>query len=236
MLMIKPPHTSLLAPITVRRLARTAVLLAVLTCLSGCNIFAFGGAMVESYRRSSTKTVKAEYNGLTGKNWGVIIVADRAVQAEFPELVPWLSGKITERLTKEQSKINAAGMVPAARILRFTGEHPAWVTMPYSELAKELQVDRLIVVEIMEYRLNDPGNQYLWNGHASGTLGVIEAESALPDEFAFEKSIRVRFPDDENYGQNDLSRATVATALGGRFLDRISWVFYSHEEPYYPKY
>jgi hypothetical protein len=219
-----------------RRAAQLGVLAAILGCLPGCAILGFGGAMVDSYRRNSTKTVKGEYNGLKGKNWAVVIIADRSVQAEFSDLVPWLSGKISERLTDEQSKIAAAGMVPSARVLRYTYDHPSWVTMPYSELARELQVNRLIVVEITEYRLNDPGNQYLWAGHASGTVGVVEADTSMPDEFAFEKSIRVRFPDDDSYGQNDIGRPTVATALGQRFLDRVTWLFYSHQEPYYPKY
>ena len=32
--------------------------------------------MIDSYRRSSTKTVQAEYKNLTGKNWAVVIIAE----------------------------------------------------------------------------------------------------------------------------------------------------------------
>jgi hypothetical protein len=214
-----------------------ALILPVVAVLAqGCNILGFGGAMIESYRRSSTKTVAAEYKGLQGKNWAVVVIADRSIQAELPDIVPWMTGKICERLTKEQPKIIAAGMVPPERVLRYQYDHPSWISMPHEELAKALTVDRLIVVEIIEYRLNDPGNQYLWSGLAAGTVGVVETESATPDEFAFEKSIRVKFPDEDNYGPTDFDRPTVATRLGGRFLDRVTWLFYSHEEPYYAKY
>lgn len=222
--------------VTMGRWCAAALLSATVLFSGGCNIFGFGGAMLESYRRSSTKSVQPEYTGLKGKNWAVVVVADRSIQAELPDIVPWMTGKICERLTKEQPTIIAKGMAPASRVLRYQYDHPSWVTKPHSELAKDLQVDRLIVVEIIEYRLNDPGNQYLWNGLASGTVGVIEAESSLKDEFTFQKSVRVRFPDDENYGPNDFDRAVVATALGQRFLDRVTWLFYTHEEPYYPKY
>lgn len=205
-------------------------------CGSGCNLLAFPGAMVEQYRRSSTKTVQPEYTGLKGKNWAVVILADRSIQAEHPQLVRYLTPKFCERLTEAQPKIAAAGMVPAERVLRYQYDHPSWVTMPYSALAKELQVNRLIVVEIIEYRLNEPGNQYLWSGLASGTVGVVEADTIVQDDFAFSKTIRVKFPDGESYGPGDMDRATVSTALAQRFLDRSTWLFYPHEEPYYPKY
>lgn len=203
---------------------------------NGCNIFGMFGAMEESRRRNSTKTVQAEYVGLKAKNWAVVVIADRSIQAELPDIVPWMTGKICERLVKEQPNIVAKGMTPANKVLKYQYEHPSWVTKPHSELAKDLQVDRLIVVEIIEYRLNDPGNQYLWNGLASGTVGVVEADGTVPDEFSFQKPINVRFPDGESFGPNDFDRAVVATALGQRFLDRVTWLFYKHEEPYYPKY
>ncbi len=213
------------------------LLLAIFTLsLQGCNIIGFFGGMAETNRRNSTKRVHAEYTGLKAKNWAVVIIADRSIQAEFPGLVTWMEGKFCERLVNEQTKIAAAGMVPADKVLRYTFDHPSWVSMPYSELAKALQVNRLIVVEVLEYRLNEPGNQYLWSGVASGTVGVVEADTMVQDEFAFSKPVRVRFPDDDNSGPADLSRAVVTTALGNRFLDRATWLFYDHDEPYYPKY
>ena len=108
--------------------------------------------------------------------------------------------------------------------------------MPRGELAKELGVERLIVVEVIEYRLTEPGNQYLWDGVAAGTVGVIEADTSISDEFAFEKSVRVTFPDKQGYGPSDFSRQELTTALALRFLDRVTWPFYNHQEPYYPKY
>lgn len=233
---MKHPRAGDHATTTPGRWCAAALLATGVLFSSGCNILGFFGAMEESRRRSSTKTVQPEYTGLKGKNWAVVIVADRSVQAEEPQLVSWMTGKICERLVKEQPNIVAKGMTPANRVLKYQYDHPSWVTKPHSELAKELQVDRLIVVEIIEYRLNDPGNQYLWNGLASGTVGVVEADGTIADEFSFQKPVRVTFPDGDTFGPNDFDRAVVATALGQRFLDRVSWLFYQHQEPYYPKY
>jgi hypothetical protein len=71
---------------------------------------------------------------------------------------------------------------------------------------------------------------------AAGSVGVNEWTRPCPDEFSFEKPIKVTFPDKDGYGPEDLERAAVATELARRFVDRVTWMFYSHQEPYYPKY
>lgn len=212
------------------------LLVCVVFTLGGCNIIAPIGGLVDSYRRQSTHGVPEEYRGLTGKRFAVLIVVDRIIQGDHPDIVPYLTTKITERLVNEQQQIGATGVIPADRLLNYLYDHPRWLSMPRGQLAKELGVERLVVVEVIEYRLTEPGNQYLWDGVATGTLGVIEADTALSDEFAFEKSVRVTFPDKQGYGPSDMSREEVTTALALRFLDRVTWPFYNHQEPYYPKY
>lgn len=205
---------------------------------AGCNIFGFMGALEESRRRNSTHEIAAEYHGLQGKKYAVLVIADRYIQGEFPDIVPYLTNKITAQLSdpKAQTNVAAAGVIPANTLLAYLYEHPRWTAEPRGELAKELGVDRLIVVELLEYRLNDPGNSYLWDGEATGTLGVCETDGPAPDEFAFEKPIKVTYPDKEGYGPNEIPRNAVATELARRFVDRSAWLFYAHQEPYYGKY
>jgi hypothetical protein len=205
---------------------------------TGCQVLGFGGAMAESYKRNSTHEIAPEYKGLEGKRWAVVVSADRIIQADFPDIVPLMTTSIVNRLSapEQQKTIAAAGYIPAASVLRFQYENPGWMTLPHGELAKRLKVDRLIVVDLIEYRLNEPGNQYLWAGLATGQVGVAEADGKVPDEFSFEKSIRVSFPDKEMMGPQDLPAAAVATTLVNRFVERAAWLFYTHQEPYYPKY
>jgi hypothetical protein len=209
-----------------------------LLALSGCQVLGFGGAMIESYKRTTTRTVAGEYKGLEGKRWAVVVSADRVIQADYPDIVPLITSEITGRLADraQQQKIGAAGYIPADRVLRFQYENPGWVSVPRGELAKRLGVDRLIVVELIDYRLTEPGNRYLWAGEATGTLGVVEADGPAPDEVAFEKPIRVTFPDKQAIGPQDLPGPAVATTLVKRFVDRCAWLFYTHEEPYESKY
>ena len=204
--------------------------------LQGCAVVGLGGAMIDSYKRSSTHAVEPEYTNLAGRKWAVIVAAPRSVQGQFPDVVPFLTSRITERLVQQQDAIAAAGYVPANAVLNYQYQHPRWITMSYTDLANALGVDRLIYIEIQEYRLNETGNQYIWSGLATGTLGVVELGGPVADEFAYSKTIRVAFPDKSGMGQNDLSQAEVNTVLATRFIDRASWLFYNHQEPYYPKY
>jgi hypothetical protein len=163
----------------------------------------------------------------------VVVTADRMIQADHPEVVAKLTIDIADQLAREAG---ASGFVPGMSVLEYQYNHPRWVTMPLGQLAKALEVERLVFIDLQEYRLNDPGNPYIWQGVASGLVGVVHADSALPDEFAFQKQIRVKFPDKSGMGPADLPRGAVNTTLVKRFVDRAAWLMYDHEEGYYPDY
>ncbi len=189
--------------------------------------------MVESYKRSSTHEVKAEYLGLAGKTFAVVVSVDRVVLSERPELAGGLIVAISERLKENTT---AAGYVPPMRVIEFMSTNPRWAIMTPAELLKEFGVDRLVYVEVLDFRLNEPGNRYLWDGLASATMGVLESESGLPDEYAFRRQVSVAFPDEKGVTPTDMTQSVVATRLQTRLVDRIVWVFYDHQEPYYPTY
>lgn len=202
--------------------------------LAGCS--AVGGA-IENYRRSTTKTVAAEYAGLEGKSFAVVIVADRTIQAEHPGLVEYLESNITQRLAQPANTPRAGAFAPPDEVMHYLYNNPSWNSRTRVELAKGLGgAQRLVLIEINEFRLHEPGNAYEWDGVASGTVGVFEIDSARPEDYAFQRSVNVKFPDKKGYGPNELAQSAVQSALALRFIDRASWLLYTHEEPYYPEY
>jgi hypothetical protein len=214
-------------------LAAAALALTSLAVMPGCWIPLAMGGMMESYKESSTHEVPADYLGLEGKSFAVVVAADRAIQAQFPDLVPQLVARVSERLRAESG---ASGYVPPGIMVNYMNQQPRWVALTYSELAEALGVDRIVFVDLMEFRLNEPGNQYVWEGIAAATLGVAEMESFAPDEFAYRREIRVGFPDGKGFNSNDFGADVVKARLLNRLTDRITWVFYNHQEPYYPDY
>lgn len=190
----------------------------------GCELLGF---LAVNYEENTPKKIEAQYDGLKGKSFAVYMIADRGIDANYPGLVPLMNTQINERIAQEAG---ASGWIPSQDLLAEIYNHPRWAAMPRSELAKQLGVDRLIVVELQEFRLNDFGNQYVWDGRATGLVSVIEADSATPDLYAFERQIDVRFPDKAGYSPQDMAGNVVSGALRKRFVDRASWLFYNHEE------
>lgn len=213
--------------------ALAAIATGLLISLSGCNLVAPIGGVMENIKRDTPVEVLAEYEGLSGKSFAVVVLADRVIQSEYPEVVARLTIEIAERLKKETT---ATAYVPGKRMLQYQFDNPRWVSLSPGELGKALGVQRVVYVELLDYRLNDPGNAYLWKGIARATVGVSEVDGASPDDLVLRKPLSVRYPDDDGYGQQDMQRVLVNTELSRRMIDRVSWLFYKHEEKYDSKY
>ncbi|CAG0951069.1 hypothetical protein PHYC_00205 [Phycisphaerales bacterium] len=219
------PRWNCIAPVTA---------CAVSLLVGGCQLV---GVAVENYRKDATKTVDAESTVLEGKSFAAIVVADRGIQGDFPAMVDDLTATLTARLSSSGNNPRAGGFIPANDVLAYIYSSPAWTYKSKAELAEALGgVDRIVILEIMEYRLHDPGNPYVWDGMASGVISVYDPSSPTPELAIFERTISIRYPDETGKGPNDTPAALVYSQLGGRLIDRASWPFYDHKEPYYPKY
>ncbi|MCA9302999.1 MAG: hypothetical protein KC996_02645 [Phycisphaerales bacterium] len=200
---------------------------ATLLCTPGCIIGAAVGGMMESAHRTGKHEVNAEYLGITGKSFTVVCTANRLIQSDQPGLTARVIERVNNRLIQNADPGYA---IPSADLLTVLYNTPQWPAMTRGEVAKLLGVDVLVVVEIIEYRLNEPGNQYVWDGTGSCVVSVYESQSALPDDPVFEKAIRVTFPDSSGFMRTEIPESAVTTELSNRMINRIAWLFYTHEE------
>lgn len=205
--------------------------------MSGCVIGTIVGGMAESYRRESTKTVKAETDVLQGKSFAVLVSCDRSIEEAAPGISSMLVSRITDRLADSKLDAGTTGVVPPAMVLQFMYDNPGWRAKTNEDLGKALGgVQRLVFVELTEFRTKEPGNEYLYDGVCAGTVSVAETDSKLADYYTFERSILVKYPDERGRRPEEIPETAVRTELVRRFVDRATWPFYTHEEPYYPKY
>lgn len=212
------------------RLARAALGLLiglVLLGTPGCIIPAAIGGMAESYQRTGKTKVVAEYTGLADKSFAVVASGSRMMESEHPGLTARLIQRINERLAVNAG---ASHFIPSNDLLTVLYNTPQWPAMTRGEVGELLGVERLIVVEIIDYTLHEPGNQYIWEGVASVLVSVYETDSALPDDPIFEKAIRVTFPDTSGFMRTDIPEAAVTSELSNRVVNRVAWLFYDHEE------
>lgn len=195
--------------------------------LTGCQVV---GMMASSHERYGSRNVEAEYTGLWDKTYAVVATTDRSMQAEYPALIPSLIERVDQRLAEESG---AAGHIPGNEVTAYLANHPQWVAWPRGRLNEEIGedgVDRVVLIEINEFRTNEPGNEHLWDGVAWATMSVIERGAEGSDAEGFRKEIRVTYPDGRGYGPQDMDRQAVASALLKRLVDRAAWAFYEHEE------
>ena len=198
-----------------------------LTNMSGCIIGAAIGGMAESHHRTGSSEIEAEYEGIAAHSSTVVVSADRMIEGINPGIAARITQRVNDRLIQNARPSFA---IPSTDLLTVLYNTPQWPAMPRSEVAKMLEVERLVVVELIEYRLHEPGNQYIWDGSASCMVTVYESDSPFPDDPVFEKAIRVSFPDIGGLMRTEIPEAAVNTELANRLTNRIAWLFYTHEE------
>ncbi len=207
-------------------LAMSALALSI-THMTGCIVGATIGGMAESYHRTGTSEIEAEYEGIAGHSFTVVVSADRLIEGNNPGIAARITQRVNDRLIQNAMPSFA---IPSADLLTVLYNTPQWPAMPRGEVADMLGVERLVVVELVEYRLHEPGNKYIWDGSASCVVSVYESDSPFPDDPVYEKAIRVSFPDISGLMRNEIPEAAVNTELANRLTNRIAWLFYTHEE------
>ena len=213
-------HTLLLASIACASLA-----------LGGC-IAGAVGAIGQQIERGKKLDVPAAYDGLEGKTCAVIVNADYATLVEHPAVVKNITANVSARIAQY---VKDATVLPPATVLTWQYKTPQWRAMPYGEVAKELGVDRLVYIDVYEYRLNPTGNSYLWDGVAGANIGIIETDGLAPDEFVYSTNVVSKFPDKEGVGKESARREDIERGLLTLFTSRTSWIFYDHIEDKYPQ-
>ncbi len=208
------------------------------SAMSGCAAAAFVGGMARSAQRTGSHEVYAEYDGLKGKSFAVVVAVDRSIESESPGLSARLTGRINTLIANAHAKMpdGAAAAPRVDRLMQILYNNPSWVAMSRSEVASMLGVERLIVVDLAAYRLHEPGNSYVWDGAAAGTVSVYESDGPLPDDAAYERAISVTYPDGSGYMVTDIAYEAVNTELSNRFADRVAWKFFDHKEANEIKY
>jgi hypothetical protein len=156
---------------------------------------------------------------------------DYATLVEHPTVVGQITANVAVRIARH---VKGATVLPPGEVLNWQYRTPQWRALAHGEVAKELGVDRLVYIDLYEYRLNPVGNSYLWDGVAGANIGVIEADGLAPDEFVYTTNVVERFPDQEGVGRESARREDIERGLLTLFVQRSSWLFYRHIEDKYP--
>jgi hypothetical protein len=204
---------------TVQSLGKLAALLviAALVVLTqfGCAVGKLVGGMASSEDAQRLIETPAKYSGLDNRSVAVIVQTDYSTLFEHPGLVTTVTGGVTARIGKWGNNVQ---VLDPQQVLNWQYRTPQWAALPFGEICAQLNVDRVVFIDILEYRLHPPGNRYLWDGEAVARVGVIVS----------------RFPNMEGLGIESADRSQIETGLLSDFVKRNAWLFHLHYEPKHP--
>ena len=207
------------------RLARrwaTAGLLAAAAAAPGCEVAGLGAHVVAGGER--TVRVKAAYDGLAERSAAVLVSVPETARGRHPDAPDRIAARVTRRLRENVPGIEA---LSAERTARFRRENPYWMVQPPRRLLDRLGVERLVIVDLLTYRLHEKGNRHVWLGRAVARVSVAEAESSAAGA-AFETTVRARFPPDTSVGLVDADPSRIRAGLHELFGRRVAQLFHDH--------
>jgi hypothetical protein len=199
--------------------------------LAGCQVFGLAGALSSQFERSKQIEVLAEYDGLRNRSVAVVVQSDPSMLYEHPTVGANVTANLSSRIA---TNVEGAQVLDPRVVLQWQYQTPHWAALPYGQIASDLGVERVVLVDIYEYRLHPPGNTWLWDGVCAATIGVIESGSLDADEFAATYSVSVKFPDLEGVSRESANARQIETGLLTKFLQKSAWLFFDHIEDKYP--
>lgn len=204
------------------RVTRGGLLLMLMTAVYGLGI----GCESLPGEKKKMIDVPAEYLGLADQRVAVMVAADGYMLSAYPDAPLHLCQALTSRI---------AGHVPGVtttvpdQVIRFQKNNPYWLNLRYGELAKKMDVDKIVLIDLVEYRTHEPGNAYIWQGLVTANIGVIDAHAQDPDNFVYYNTVQVRFPEESSIGVVDADDESIQLGMVFLFIKTAGGLFYDHQ-------
>ncbi len=211
---------------------RPVAALIAMPLLLGCAAGGFIGSMMQAAEDQMLIEKLAEYDDLADRSVAVVIDTDLAVHYEFPGIAGLIAEGVATRLA---ANVKTARVMHPAIVSEWQFRTPQWNALSTRDIAGALGVDRVVFIDLQEYRLTPPGNRWLWEARCNATIGIIEADGYEQDGFSDTYEIQVVFPRRPSVLAHDEAReADIARGVLQEFIRETSWLFYMHQEPKHP--
>lgn len=204
----------------IRRTLLAGMLLAGL--LAGCDAARYGMYL---FSEPDKETVKASFPGLEDSSVAVMIYVDEAILFDYPNVRLSLGSQIAATLEEHVPNIR---VVSPIAVSRYQDDNVHWDTGDRTRIARDLKVDYVLVVSLMEYTLRQPGQMNAYQGRIIGEARVFDA--SVPEDRAdvwnTDEPLEVVFPDVARYSPSYLPN--IQRVSEQRFADQLAKQFYTH--------
>ena len=171
------------------------ILLVGLAATAGCDAinymaYLFAPAM-------PAKPVPAEFEGLEGHSVAVVIFADQQVQYEYPFARLTLGSAVAAELTEQLKDVR---VVDVRKVCRYQDENLYWETMDKTELARRLEADYVLIVDLLQYGTREPGSLNLYRGTIAAQPALYAAAREEHEAKIWGGKVTVTYPSGEAGG------------------------------------
>lgn len=175
-----------------------------------------------------TVHVKAQYTGLENQSFAVLVAADDYTSFTYPGASLAIARGLTANIA---TGVQGSRPMDPTQVIAFQKENPYWLTVPYDQIIQRLGVDRLVIVDLVEFSLREPGNSHVWQGQLVANVGVAEANANDGNRLVFSTTVKSRFPDnDSRVGVLNSSDKSIQLGLVANFSQQAANLFIDHEE------
>jgi len=204
---------------------RTWMLWLLLPILCGCDA---AGYSLWLLAPRENRNVDAEFGNLGKHSVAVVFYVDEKTQLDYPNVRLTLGAKVTEELRKNIKKIK---VVDPLRVARYQDENLHWDTQDKKTTAKDLKVDFLLIVSLVEYSTRVPGQVNAYQGRISAEAKLYDSVLDEGDNLLWESKddLDVVFPKLPQYSER--TEPTIRQETEQMFADMLVKKFYNHELP-----
>jgi hypothetical protein len=212
-----------------RTLLAVSVCIGLLCGLGGCESVAYVANVVAGDDGDPPPiTVTGEYDGLANQKVGVIVAAGPDIEMRFPTAGYEVSTVISQRIA---DNVPGAVVLDPKQIEQFKLRNIYWTTNTPSDIAEALGVDRLVYVDLDEYRIREPGNSVMFMGVINARMQVFESDGPTPDDAAYATVVGATYPRNAKVGVPEADPNTIRLGVLDQFSRAAAGKFYEHEEP-----
>ena len=166
--------------------------------------------------------VRASYRGL--ENQSVAVLVRRGETTERPFLSYELGASLSLRL---QDRVPGIRVISPDDIRNYQEQNPHWTYRPYAEVARALKADRLVVVLLREYRIQDD-RRVSWQGRIEAQVDVIEINPKNSEKVSARFSVLTQYPNQTKALGAIHNELSLRLATGQEFSIAVANKFHDH--------
>ena len=158
----------------------------------------------------------------------VVVSTYDHTQFNHPEARGLITNEIVRRIV---ANVPGARVSDPKEVLAWQEQNAYWAARPPSMLVRQLDVDRLVLVEIGEYRTHEPGDRHVLRGVISATVNIASADAADADNFdaSFTKNVMYPTERESKVGRVGEGEQLIEQRTQLRFSEEVAGLFFDRQ-------